>query len=117
MSKRDETRPVSRPWSDEETRYLISHKRDGADLIAIALGRTRASVKVKACRLRVSLQTEFGEICPRCGRYRIRRGTGAARHGLCQVCWELEKAGALRERRAFVAARQEYERVKKRATP
>ena len=102
-----------RRWTDEEKRYLITHKTDGAYRIAAALGRSVVSVQVMACRLHVSLVQVEGEICPRCGTYRLRVGSYAARHGLCPVCWEREKAEALRERRAFQRAHRDYESAKK----
>lgn len=103
----------SKRWTDEEKRYLISHKTDGADLIAAALGRTVVSVQIMACRLHVSLRREEGELCPRCAMYRVRRGTIAYRYGLCPVCWEREKTDAMRERKAFQRERQDYEAAKK----
>lgn len=109
----DETYRVSRRWTDEEKRYLISHKTDGAKLVAAALGRTPLSVRIMASRLHVSLERVESEVCPRCGRYRMRKGTSGYRHGLCPVCWEQEKAYAIRERKAFQRARQDYERAKK----
>lgn len=109
----DETPRVSRPWTDEEKRYLITYKTDGAKRIAAALGRSVIAVKIMASRLHVSLAQTDGELCPRCGVRRIRKGTSSYRHGLCPVCWESEKAEAIRERRAFQRARREYERAKK----
>lgn len=103
----------SKRWTDEEKRYLISHKTDGAELIAAALGRTIISIQIMACRLHVSLERIESELCPRCGKYRMRKGTSGYRHGLCPVCWEQEKAYAIRERKAFQRARQDYERAKK----
>lgn len=103
----------SKRWTDEEKRYLISHKTDGAELIAAALGRSIISVQIMASRLHVSLERIESELCPRCGMYRMRKGTAGYRQGLCPVCWEQEKAYAIRERKAYQRARQDYERAKK----
>lgn len=108
-----ETYRVSRRWTDEEKRYLISHKTDGSARIASALGRTPLSVRIMASRLHVSLKMIESELCPRCGMYRMRKGTAGYRQGLCPVCWEQEKAYAIRERKDFLRARQDYERAKK----
>lgn len=108
-----ENKRFSKRWTDEEKRYLVTYKTDGAERIAAALGRSVIAVQIMACRLHVSLAESEGELCPRCGVRRIRKGTSAYRHGLCPVCWESEKAEAMRERRAFQRARREYERAKK----
>lgn len=106
---------AGKKWTDEEKRYLISHKTDGAYLIAAALGRSVVSVQTMACRLHVSLVRQEGPICSRCGVRRVRFGTIGYRHGLCPVCWENEKADAMRERREFQRARRRYETAKKLA--
>lgn len=100
-------------WTDEEERYLIQHRSDGADLIAHALGVSVPAVKHKASRLGVSLRPKPGEICPLCGCYVIRPHTDAGRHGMCPACWERRKADAMRERRAFQRAKEDYEAAKK----
>ena len=56
-------------WTDEEKRYLISHKTDGVELIAAALGRSIISVQIMASRLHVSLERIESELCPRCGKW------------------------------------------------
>lgn len=99
-------------WSGEEKRYLISHKTDGAYLIAEALGRSVISVQTMACRLHVSLRPDVGEICPICGEFRINKGTPAGRSGMCHVCWEKEKSRALLERKRFQEERRRYEQAK-----
>lgn len=109
----NETSRVSKWWTDEEKRYLISHKTDGAKLIADALGRSNISVKVMASRMHVSLAQSGDRPCPRCGKLRMRKGTSGYSYGLCPVCWEQEKAYAIRERKDFLRARQDYERAKK----
>lgn len=110
---RNENQRFSKRWTDEEKRYLITYKDDGAEKIAAALGRSTIAVQIMACRLHVSLAVRHGEICPRCGMREVRKGTSAYSHGLCPVCWEREKAEAIRERRAFKRARKEYEAAKK----
>lgn len=112
QSANEKSRFSGSHWTDEEKRYLVSHKTDGAALIAEALGRSIVSVQVMACRMHVSLRQVDGPLCPKCGTYRVRPGTYAGRHGLCVVCWERERARALSERRAFKEARREYEREK-----
>lgn len=107
-----EKKRFSRKWTDEEKRYLISHKSDGAYLLAEALGRSVASVQIMACRLGVSLRSDLGEICPVCGQARIHKGSFAGRRGMCSACWEKEKARSLLERKRFLSARREYERSK-----
>lgn len=101
-------------WTDADCRYLITHKSDGAELVAKALGRSVSAVKMKASRLGVSLRPQPGELCPSCGCYRIRAGTSAAQHGLCPACWEREKARAMQERAATMAATAEYNAAKVR---
>lgn len=101
-----------RPWTDEERRYLVSHKTDGAELVAVALGRSPKSVRRMAERMGVSLAVRPGDVCPVCGVYDIRPGTSAAQHGMCVVCWERKRARAMQERAAFQDARRDYERQK-----
>lgn len=113
-NREDETKRISRKWTDEEKRYLVTYKTDGAERIAAALGRSVISVRVMACRMHVSLVEVDGDLCPRCGAHRVRKGTSAARHGLCPVCWELEKTEAIRERRALQRAKQKYDAAKHR---
>lgn len=104
---------VCRRWTDEEDRYILRHRTDGAEKLAAALDRTPGSVKVHASRdLHVSLAARPGDVCPRCATYEIREGTDAARHGLCPVCWEREKVKALEERTATLNAQRAYDRAK-----
>lgn len=105
---------LSKRWTDEEKRYLITYKSDGAERIAAALGRSVFSVQCMASRLHVSLVEVEGDLCPRCGARKVRKGTSAYRHGLCPVCWEMEKTEAIRERRALQRAKREYDAAKHR---
>lgn len=56
-----------------------------------------------------------GELCPRCATYTIAQNSAAARHGLCVVCYEREKAQLRRQADAEREAHAEYEQAKKAA--
>lgn len=120
MGRTGTTGPVApkpgaqRPWTTKEERYLITHKSDGAAILAAALGRTECAIRRRASRLGVSLRPRPGELCPRCGCYEIRAGTSAAQHGLCPVCWERAKADAMEERDATLREQARYEAAKMR---
>ena len=60
-NREDETKRISRKWTDEEKRYLVTYKTDGAERIAAALGRSVISVRVMACRMHVSLVEVEGD--------------------------------------------------------
>ena len=87
-----------RRWTDAEKRYLVAHREDGAHLIAICLHRTPKSVARQAERMHVSLERHVGEVCPVCGEFHL-RGNRAGRHGMCQTCWNKQKAAALAEKK------------------
>lgn len=99
-------------WTDAERRYLSQHRTDGAERIAVALGRTPASVKIEASRIHVSLRALPGDLCPVCGAHPIRVGTSDASHGMCRTCWEKEKARVLREANAERRAKLAYDAAK-----
>lgn len=99
-------------WTDAERRYLSQHRTDGAERIAVALGRTPASVTIEASKLHVSLRVKPGDVCPVCGTHSIRQGTSDVRHGMCRTCWEREKARVLREANAERRARLSYDAAK-----
>lgn len=107
------SREGKRRWTDAEVRYLSSHRADGSQLIAHVLGRTPLSVRVKAARLRISLDRKPMKVCPICGTYFV-RDNKAGRYGMCQVCWERRKADAMRERAAERAAQRDYDNAKHR---
>ena len=100
-----------RRWTDAEKRYLVAHREDGARLIAICLHRTPKSVKNQASRMGISLERHVGEVCPVCGEFHL-RGNRAGRHGMCQTCWNKQKAAALAEKRAEDDSVRAYERAK-----
>lgn len=100
-----------RRWTDAEKRYLVAHREDGAHLIAICLHRTPQSVKHQAHRMGISLERHVGEVCPVCGTFHL-RGNRAGRHGMCQTCWNKQKAAALAEKRAEDDSVRAYERAK-----
>lgn len=98
-----------RTWTNKEERYLKQHRTDGAELIAHALGRSVYSIKSKAKLLHISLMYAPGDICPVCGKHALRKGTVAAKHGMCLVCWERRKADQMRERAAEERERRRYD--------
>ena len=100
-----------RRWTDAEKRYLVAHREDGAHLIAICLHRTPKSVARQAERMHVSLERHVGEVCPVCGEFHL-RGNRAGRHGMCQTCWNKQKAAALAEKRTEDDSVRAYERAK-----
>lgn len=105
-------------WTDDEIRYLRMNRSDGCELLAAALRRTPGAVRAKARALGirgVGRWPEDGELCPVCGAHRVRPGSSAARRGMCPVCWEREKARAMEERAAFIAAHRRYNAVRQRA--
>lgn len=93
-------------------RYLSTHRADGAELIANVLGRTPLSVRVKAARLRISLEHKAMTLCPFCGTYFV-RDNNAGRHGMCIACWERRKAEAMEEQAAELRERKRYDAAKK----
>lgn len=100
-----------RRWTDAEKRYLVAHREDGAYLIAACLHRTPKSVARQAERMHVSLERHVGEVCPVCGAFHLRNNR-AGRHGMCQTCWNKQKAAALAEKRAEDDSVRAYERAK-----
>lgn len=100
-----------RRWTDSEKRYLVAHREDGANLIAICLHRTPHSVQCQANRMGISLARRVGEVCPVCGTFHL-RDNRAGRHGMCQTCWNKQKAAALAEKRAEDDSVRAYERAK-----
>lgn len=102
------------PWTDAEDRYIVSHRDDGAYLVAEALGRSASAVRHRASRLGVRLAYRKLGRCPVCGIRLVRPGTYAGRHGMCLACWERRKADAIRERRVEQDAVREYDREKHR---
>ena len=101
-------------WGEHETRYLVRHRDDGAELIAEALGRSTDSVRSKAKRLGVELTYRKLEICPVCGTSYVRPNTKAGTHGMCVSCWDRRKADTMRERVAEIRAAREYDAAKKK---
>ena len=100
-----------RRWTDAEKRYLVAHREDGAHLIAICLHRTPRSVQCQANRMGISLERHVGEVCPVCGEFHL-RDNRAGRHGMCQTCWNKQKAAALAEKRMEDDSVRAYERAK-----
>ena len=102
-----------RVWTSAEVRYLKQHRTDGAELIAEALGRSVSSVQAKACAMGVSLMYKPGDMCPFCGRHRLRDGTLAAKHGMCIACWERRKTDVMEEQASELRERKRYDAAKK----
>ena len=67
---RQEAQVTMHRWSAREVDYLIANANDGAQAVADALGRTVASVQMKAHRLGISLHPRW--MCPRCARWTYR---------------------------------------------
>ena len=103
------------PWTDEEKRYLVTHKADGYALMAHVLGRTEKAIRRQAEKMGVRARRapELGELCPICGEHRVRSGTRAARVGICPLCWEREKTDAMAERARTLEQRRRYDAAKK----
>lgn len=106
----------SRPWTDEDDRYLRRHRHDGRAAVAEALGRTPEAVRHRALRLgfTVPIRPSQGELCPICGQWRMSRGTEAYAAGYCQVCWGKHKRAVYLQRKAEQAEQRAYEALKKR---
>lgn len=119
MKKRNPDRPErsTRPWTDEEERWLRRHRNDGRAAVAAALGRTEESIRVKARRLGIEVpeRPTVGELCPMCGYRRITPGTEAARSGICITCHERRKREVYEARRDELAEARAYDAAKKRA--
>ena len=102
-------------WTDEESRYLITHATDGARVVAAALGTSAEEVEARAAEMGVMLSDapERLEICPMCGCRYVRPHTSSGRDGICPVCFETRKAEAMEERAAFLRAHRRYEAAKR----
>lgn len=112
-----------RPWTVGEERALVALADLGVEQVALALGRSRQSVRHKAHRLGVSVKKksaldgtaleqaaldllkrrDSGVLCPVCGR----RPAGVVRTGLCGVCHKLALTEAHKEKAAEAEAQRE----------
>ncbi len=56
---------MRRRWTEEDIAYLDGHASDGAEAVALHLGRSVQAIKVMASRRGVSLARSW--LCPNCG--------------------------------------------------
>lgn len=108
-------RTDKRAWTTTEIKYLRQHRQDGAEAIAIILGRTESAVRRQASREGISWKVKGGELCPFCGTHYVREGTSAAKHGMCIACWNIRLAELRREAEAEARTNRLREAAKKAA--
>lgn len=104
-----------KPWDESEKHILSRFRNEGADAIAAMLGRSPMAIRVMASKMHVSLRVKPGELCPVCGKYRIRDHTAAARHGMCPACWTKELIRLREEAAEQKRLDRAYQAAKKRA--
>ena len=109
-------------WTDDEDRFIKSHRLDGYLLIAEGMAgrgydRTPDAVRFRAYRkwgIRLAKYPVGGmRKCVSCGRWDARPNTASGRAGFCEACWKRRKAQAMREGADERAAENEYQREKK----
>lgn len=102
-------------WTEYEKKLLMRFRTEGADAISPLLGRSPKAVRRMASKMHVSLRLMPGDMCPICGKFRIRAHTAAARHGMCQACWTKELARLRDDAAEQRRADRLYQAAKKRA--
>lgn len=88
-------------WSSREIAYLEDHAHEGAETIALALGRSVTSVQWQASRYGISLKRRWQ--CPLCGTWSAK--PPSKRTGWCPTCTKARQRENL-EREAMELERQ-----------
>ena len=99
-------------WTTREIRYLEEHAQDGAESIALALGRSTESVRWQASQYGISLRRKWH--CPKCGHWVHKPLNG--RTGWCAACSKAQRRERLEQEVAELReeVRREQEEDKKR---
>lgn len=97
-------------WTVNEVRYLEAHAHEGADAVAIALGRSRSAVKHQAAAYGISLRRRW--FCPKCGKWAYKPLNG--RTGWCAACTKRARRWRKEDELADMREQKEREQAEDR---